>query len=256
MESIDTVLGSIFTICQLTEPLKHKSNSNSSAPLPEGIIRSYSLKEAPFLPIHISASLNELIASLQESLESEFRVLLENHRPDSDFRSVYKLYESILNQSYMDKKNVFDLPTEDEELLDSILSFEETIDSFKLEYDFASFSSASPLDTEIASTKFNFQELCNEPSFKLMDGDPDNKTSRTSARRESHSESQKKRKMISKEAKALLESVFRVKTSLNSKERKILADKCNLSPMQVRVWFTNKRARNKESIASNESDDH
>lgn len=55
----------------------------------------------------------------------------------------------------------------------------------------------------------------------------------------------KKRSPISKEAKQLLETIFETKRTPNGKERKIIAEKCGLTPLQVRVWFTNKRMRSK-----------
>ncbi len=48
----------------------------------------------------------------------------------------------------------------------------------------------------------------------------------------------KKRTSISKDAKAFLENVFSSKRTPNSKERKIIAEKCGLTPVQVRVWVS------------------
>jgi hypothetical protein len=55
----------------------------------------------------------------------------------------------------------------------------------------------------------------------------------------------KKRTSIPKDVRAFLETVFETKRSPNGKERKIIAEKCGLTPLQVRVWFTNKRMRSK-----------
>lgn len=55
----------------------------------------------------------------------------------------------------------------------------------------------------------------------------------------------RKRTLIPKETKDFLESLFEKKRSPNSRERKAIADKCGLTPVQVRVWFTNKRMRSK-----------
>lgn len=56
----------------------------------------------------------------------------------------------------------------------------------------------------------------------------------------------KKRTSITPESKEFLERVFKAKRTPNSTERKVIAEKCGLTPLQVRVWFTNKRMRNKE----------
>lgn len=55
-----------------------------------------------------------------------------------------------------------------------------------------------------------------------------------------------RRKRPTKEHKALLESLFSIKSFPNATERKLIAEKCNMTPSQVRIWFTNKRARRKE----------
>ncbi|ODV95199.1 hypothetical protein PACTADRAFT_42688 [Pachysolen tannophilus NRRL Y-2460] len=55
----------------------------------------------------------------------------------------------------------------------------------------------------------------------------------------------KRRTFISKETRDFLETAFKLKRSPNSRERKIIAEKCGLTPLQVRVWFTNKRMRSK-----------
>lgn len=46
----------------------------------------------------------------------------------------------------------------------------------------------------------------------------------------------RKRTLIPKETKDFLESLFEKKRSPNSRERKAIADKCGLTPVQVRVW--------------------
>lgn len=55
----------------------------------------------------------------------------------------------------------------------------------------------------------------------------------------------KKRKQLSRESKRFLETAFEAKRDPNSKERHLIAEKSGLTPMQVRVWFTNKRMRSK-----------
>ncbi|KAG7691296.1 hypothetical protein KL930_005409 [Ogataea haglerorum] len=55
----------------------------------------------------------------------------------------------------------------------------------------------------------------------------------------------KKRRHIPESSRELLEKAFKVKRFPNSKERERIARECGISPLQVRVWFTNKRARSK-----------
>ncbi|CAI4940915.1 ANM_HP_G0005230.mRNA.1.CDS.1 [Saccharomyces cerevisiae] len=48
--------------------------------------------------------------------------------------------------------------------------------------------------------------------------------------------SPKGKSSISPQARAFLEQVFRRKQSLNSKEKEEVANKCGITPLQVRVW--------------------
>ncbi|CCH42179.1 POU domain, class 3, transcription factor 2 [Wickerhamomyces ciferrii] len=59
-------------------------------------------------------------------------------------------------------------------------------------------------------------------------------------RREGSSEASKnkKRTSIPKETKTFLESVFNSKRTPNSRERQLIAEKCGLTPVQVRVWVS------------------
>ncbi|SCV02774.1 LANO_0G00166g1_1 [Lachancea nothofagi CBS 11611] len=63
---------------------------------------------------------------------------------------------------------------------------------------------------------------------------------------------EQRRTLLSKDTRLFLESVFEKKRSPNSRERKAIADKCGLTPVQVRVWFTNKRRRVEKYIISSE----
>ncbi|AMD20177.1 HEL342Cp [Eremothecium sinecaudum] len=54
---------------------------------------------------------------------------------------------------------------------------------------------------------------------------------------------QRRRTVLPKETKEFLESVFERKRCPNAKERRAIAEKCGLTPIQIRIWFTNKRMR-------------
>nr|ADY62677.1 MTLa1 [Candida orthopsilosis] len=53
------------------------------------------------------------------------------------------------------------------------------------------------------------------------------------------------RQRLSLSSKELLERIFLVKQFPNRRERELIAKKCGVSPLQIRVWFTNKRMRSK-----------
>ncbi|RLV95279.1 Mating-type-like protein A1 [Spathaspora sp. JA1] len=59
------------------------------------------------------------------------------------------------------------------------------------------------------------------------------------------------RRRLNNGVKSFLEQVFITHPSPNRKERELIAKKCGVSPLQIRVWFTNKRMRWKHQIANN-----
>lgn len=59
-----------------------------------------------------------------------------------------------------------------------------------------------------------------------------------------------KRLSISKENRDFLEKIFQTKRAPNRVERSAIAQQCGITPLQVRVWFTNKRMRSKDTSIS------
>lgn len=57
-----------------------------------------------------------------------------------------------------------------------------------------------------------------------------------------------RRRRLTRENRAILESLFSITNFPNAAERKLIADRCNMTPSQVRIWFTNKRARSKGKV--------
>lgn len=55
----------------------------------------------------------------------------------------------------------------------------------------------------------------------------------------------RKKLRLSKDQSALLEESFKQHSTLNPKQKQALADRLNLRPRQVEVWFQNRRARTK-----------
>uniref|UniRef100_A0A7N0UBE2 Homeobox domain-containing protein n=1 Tax=Kalanchoe fedtschenkoi TaxID=63787 RepID=A0A7N0UBE2_KALFE len=60
-----------------------------------------------------------------------------------------------------------------------------------------------------------------------------------------HNHPPRKKLRLSKEQSQLLEESFRQNHTLNPKQKEELADRLNLRPRQVEVWFQNRRARSK-----------
>ncbi|KAG2242848.1 hypothetical protein Bca52824_095310 [Brassica carinata] len=57
--------------------------------------------------------------------------------------------------------------------------------------------------------------------------------------------SARKKLRLTKQQSALLEESFKVHSTLNPKQKQVLARQLNLRPRQVEVWFQNRRARTK-----------
>lgn len=55
----------------------------------------------------------------------------------------------------------------------------------------------------------------------------------------------RKKLRLTKDQSALLEDSFKQHTTLNPKQKQALADRLNLRPRQIEVWFQNRRARTK-----------
>ncbi|GAB2226172.1 hypothetical protein Drorol1_Dr00021968 [Drosera rotundifolia] len=55
----------------------------------------------------------------------------------------------------------------------------------------------------------------------------------------------RKKLRLSKQQSALLEESFKLQSTLNPKQKQALAQRLNLRPRQVEVWFQNRRARTK-----------
>ncbi|KAA8522726.1 hypothetical protein F0562_009112 [Nyssa sinensis] len=55
----------------------------------------------------------------------------------------------------------------------------------------------------------------------------------------------RKKMRLTKEQSTMLEESFKLHTNLNTPQKQALADRLNLQPRQVEVWFQNRRARTK-----------
>nr|Q708A1.1 RecName: Full=Mating-type protein A1; AltName: Full=MATa1 transcription factor [Nakaseomyces delphensis]CAE84400.1 MATa1 protein [Nakaseomyces delphensis]CAE84408.1 MATa1 transciption factor [Nakaseomyces delphensis] len=106
--------------------------------------------------------------------------------------------------------------------------------------------------TILSGTKHN--SVLFEPCDKFdevinsLDIDPDSKeTLRRSVSLLVGTRNHKRGCNIDKKTKDMLNKVYEQKQYLTKEEREFVAKKCNLTPLQVRVWFANKRIRNKNT---------
>ncbi|KAL8137580.1 hypothetical protein V2J09_003581 [Rumex salicifolius] len=83
------------------------------------------------------------------------------------------------------------------------------------------------------------------PEYSVEEDHLAESNSSSSMAMEINHEGGRKKNRLSKHQSKLLEDCFRVNHSLDTKQRKALAVKLELTPRQVEVWFQNRRARRK-----------
>lgn len=238
----------------------------------------YNLLTDKDIPKGKSPQLLSLVHDCQEFFEKEANILLENQLSSSDVNELYKKYKQyllncyLLKPDYYENSEITNISAKQPLIFDEAISYENlsntNSNSFSstqdFDFDFASFSTTSnDIDIQPYFIEFDSSQLYNGPDSLYSDSSrftefenqstPTNeimpkaknfKCSSLQSRESRHDDCfQTSRRRITKEKKALLDSIFSVKNFPNNAERKLIAEKCNLSPSQVRIWFTNKRAR-------------
>lgn len=224
MEREETLLSPLLSLSSATG----KFRGNGAGHLPtRSSSRTFNLSFAEGLPKNRSQTLCEVIQDFQDSLNLELNVLRKNNASDRDLDALFKTYrKKVLDYYKRNSNNSARLSKEG-------LSVPEPYPDDFL-FDFALLSSSSgnvnifgsevePCITNNLSHQFDIQTPFFSSDCKPMFG--------------------KKRHLIRGEAKRILENVFQVKRAPNASERKLIAERCHLSNSQVRIWFTNKRAR-------------
>ncbi|KAF5740101.1 homeobox-leucine zipper protein HAT22-like [Tripterygium wilfordii] len=103
-------------------------------------------------------------------------------------------------------------------------------------------ATSSPSTTTAASSLSNSNSVKKEREFEEVE------VERSSSRvisDEDEEGSPRKKLRLTKEQSAVLEERFKEQSTLNSKQKQVLAEQLNLRQRQVEVWFQNRRARNK-----------
>ena len=217
----EELLSPLLSICGLTE--KYKTTSLDNVPsntLPDTYNLFNLIKAAQ---TDVPEILHNIIQDFQDSLNLEIGVLKRNQYQERDFRALFNTYKRMLFQ-YCQKHKY--LSKDDK----SIFTYSHN-DSDKFLYDGIYFSSfltspgerTSPQRERISFSTINPQNI--HAAAKLP---------------KTHT---RKRHLLPQSTRHLLEEIFKIKPFPNASERKLIADRCNLTDTQVRVWFTNKRAR-------------
>lgn len=263
--NLETTIFPLLSICSLTNEYRKKTDiSKVKCSFPK-----LSLMEE--LPKSLHPRIQSLLDVCQKNFEKEAMVLLKNNLSNTDIDVLFSKYKEYVLNYIVLKTDYFGISNfqnssectswENTDLLfDSInqsdignLSYnlsdfefdnfnihtqENLIDSSLLQFETSAIPKApEPEYTEY--TKF-FQEIPSESNKKVP------QTIVFSANPNSSDNfSTSKRRLLSKENQKMLNALFDIKRFPNSNERKLIAEKCKMTPSQVRVWFTNKRARYK-----------
>nr|BBD18016.1 putative transcription factor [Ogataea minuta] len=142
----------------------------------------------------------------------------------------------MMSNSYIERKADLEISNTD----DKYATW--SSDDSEFSFDFASLSSSLSMPDDEAKPSVSFLETA---CFGTEDRDDSGGLKCFGYESEKAVPVKSTRKAVTKGCRNLLESIFKVKPFPNSKERHIIAEKCGITPTQVRVWFTNKRARTK-----------
>ncbi|GKV20002.1 hypothetical protein SLE2022_324420 [Rubroshorea leprosula] len=94
-----------------------------------------------------------------------------------------------------------------------------------------------------AASSFSNSSVKKERDFGSEEVELERVSSRLSD--EDEEGSPRKKLRLTKEQSAILEESFKEHSTLNPKQKQVLAEQLNLRPRQVEVWFQNRRARTK-----------
>lgn len=282
--NIDSTVLPLLSICSLTSEYRNEKNQQFQSFGCSLLKESEGLPDykSPQL-LHLIDDLQESfeketnILLKNEMSENEVQELFERYKQYllNCYISKSDYYDGTKTISYNndnEKSWVFDESISCDNLSTSNTnSFSLGMSDFDFEYAAISTSSNATSDTPPHTLEFDGSQLCNGPDYLYPDylqiySEQPDKTSNAQKENTDTAESPTryasnltdhmidhvffhgKRKRLTRENKALLDTLFSAKNFPNTAERKLIAAKCNLSPSQVRIWFTNKRARCKDKV--------
>lgn len=252
--NIESTVLPLLSICSLTSEYQRKKVCQKKS----GHRKLIDIVE---LPLSKSARLIQLVQDCQETFEKEANVLIDNQMAEEAVDELFLNYKrylisllSLSAQYCEPSKPEYRNDYEDTWFsavdlnLDHNSSSLDTTDSFTFDvndfdFDFANLTTST--NSEISqSFDFSQSQLCNGPDFLFSDYIQfHDETKENEVGKADDYYCSGSRKQITRESRNLLEALFLVKNFPNSAERKLIAERCHLSPAQVRIWFTNKRSR-------------
>lgn len=279
--NIETTILPLLSICSLTSEYRiTKITSETLKEFPK-------LSEIKELPDIRTDQLRLLIEDCQQSFEKEARILIQHDLSNKEIENLFNNYKEFLIELYTSQVDYFSYPLNSEPsnfdqswflddtmpldlfshrnddgeyLNEHSLSF--NVSDFELDHVQISMSSDFIGDATHNSKEFNKDQLPNtldsnysgilqndKLAQKEIESHDNLLTSDFNDFKIIHNFPTDKKHGMTKEAKLLLESLFRIKSSPTNAERKLIAEKCKMTPSQVRIWFSNKRSRSKEKLS-------
>lgn len=266
-------LSSIYSLCKITKDYKLK-----------GSYKKYNITynlnvDTPELPSLRTPQLNQLIGDLQDCFMLEANILMNSQMSDYDIKELFLNYQTFMMERYHAHQNYYDgtkeieFPISPEDTNISRQDFTEA--DFTSQTDDFLFELGSVLSMNNNQISGNIESpampACT-PLFKVNEllypeyiqtTIPEGLTE--SPKKEmyefvdgiqflSETESglspselfgEKRKNCFAEDSKMFLDAVFKVRPFPNSAERKVIAERCQLTPAQVRNWFSNKRSRHR-----------
>lgn len=266
-------LSSLYSLCNITKGFKLKRSYKKF-----NIIYNLST-DTRELPALRTPQLNQLIEDLQECFILEANILMNSQMSDHDIMELFINYQNYLitryhaHKSYYDgtKEIEFPISPEDTHIFrkDFIESdFTSQTEEFLFELGPVLSTDKNQITGDIGNTVISpdaplfqlndllypeytqatspeeLRDIFKKDTYEFVDGLQFlNETE--SGLSPSEYFGDKKRNNFAEDSKTFLEAVFKVRPFPNSTERKIIAERCQLKPAQVRNWFANKRSRHR-----------
>ncbi|OWB70383.1 hypothetical protein B5S31_g60 [[Candida] boidinii] len=222
---IASIQDSLVALADLTKDFNCYNECQPDYTVNLNLIYVYSLFDSDAFPIEKPFTLIDFISIFQEFLHVELNLLLSIDRDSIDPQVIFNLYERMMINAHS-------------EIISSIYANPINYRSTRSGSD-SSIEGTIVEESSSAEEEYVGRRPRIDSDVGIHQGIQENtdKSKENSVR--------KKKKFIPPTSKEILEAVYEVKRFPNRKEREMIARKCDLSPIQVRIWFMNKRNRSK-----------
>lgn len=222
---IASIRDSLLALADLTKDFNSYNECQPDYTVNLNLIYVYSLFDSDAFPIEKPFTLIDFISIFQEFLHVELNLLLSVDRDSIDPQVIFNLYERMMIKAHSEIiSSIYGHPNKYRSTRSgSDSSLEGTIIEESSSAEEESVGHRRRIDSDVGMSQGGQENM--------------DKIKENSVR--------KKKKFIPPTSKKILEDVYHVKKFPNRKEREMIARKCDLSPIQVRIWFMNKRNRSK-----------